>query len=125
MNASLISLTPISNFSWLLLIGSEEVVGKFYTRLSVLAFWSSKKSEQRRLHVGKTYHSQVDGSRTKLRGHMNVDEILEVEICTVDHAFDHALYDRNLFRVRSVIVVAENCCLLSIRVHGEAWLIAR
>ena len=56
---------------------------------------------------------------------MNVDEILEVEICTVDHAFDHALRDRNLFRVRSVVVVAVNSYLLSIRVDGEKWLIAR
>ena len=56
---------------------------------------------------------------------MNVDGILEVKVCTVDHAFDHALCDRNLFRIRSVVVVTLNSYLLSIRVDDEEWLIAR
>ena len=89
------------------------------------ACWSNKRSEQRRLHSGRTYHSQVDGGRSELRGYMNVDEILEVEICTVDHAFDHALRDENLIYVRPIVVVAVKSCLLSICVDSEEWLITR
>ena len=56
---------------------------------------------------------------------MNIDEILEAEICTIDHAFDHALCDGNLFCIRSVVIVTINPCLLSVRVDGEERLIAR